>query len=208
MDPRTVELLNLELDGRIDAAGRAELDARLAADPAVREHRAQLHAMARALAEAPAPDLPPAFVEGVLQRARWRRPRAGAKRLWRAGLALAASVLAAVVVLRVVDPAVDVNGLSATLAPVTPTATVTRREDDVLAVTFDLPATPGDLVIECGPGAALRAKGDVALRIEGRRIVAPGVAGHASVEIAGATGTITATVIRDGIVTPVTIRSR
>ena len=209
MDSRAVELLNLELDGRLDAAARAELDARLAAEPALQTHRAQLHAVAQTLAAAPAPDLPPGFAERVLLRAGLpARPRRAPRRYARAGLALAASVVVAVVVLRFVEQESAREHLAATLAPAGPTVAVTPR-DDGLALAFELPAGPGDLVVEFDGAGLLSAKADHGgpARIAGRRIVVAGVGpGRTTLVVTGDVGDFKASLVRDGAVTGVTLQ--
>lgn len=212
MDARIVELINLELDGRLDAAGRAELDAALANDPAARARREQLRAVARALADAPAPALPPDFRDAVLRRLPQRsKPRPRVRYLWRAGLALAASVAAAVFVLRVVPhgPASAPEHLGATLAPATASVSVTPRPDG-LALDFALPPGPADLVIEF-PGSgvlAARVEGGPAPVVEGRRIVVSATGGRVTVQVAGDVKEFAANVVRDGVVMPVTVRAR
>ena len=59
IDPRTLELIHAELDDELDAAGRAELAARLAANPQARLQRDQWQRMAYSLARL-APVEPPA----------------------------------------------------------------------------------------------------------------------------------------------------
>ena len=195
MDARAVELINLDLDGRLDAAGRAELDTLLANDSAVRARHQQLRLVARALASAAAPDLPLDFRDSVLRQAQLRQRSngpAGLRRHWRGGLALAASVLAAVVVLRVAQQPVATDQVTGTLAPATPTVTAAPAADG-LALTFDIPAgPPGDLVIEFAGG---------------RRIVVADVGpGRRTVQVTGA-GDFSATLVRAGVVTPVARRS-
>jgi anti-sigma factor RsiW len=194
VDPRARELLNLELDDRLDAASRAELDALLAADDALRAHREQLHEVARALAAAPAPELPEGFRDSVLQQARWSQRSTGertTRRRWRQGLALAASVVVAVVLLRVVDePAGAPEHLAGTLAPA-PASVAAERTAGGLRLTFDIPAGPaGEIVIQFAGG--------------GERIVVPVAgAGRTIVQVAGNTGDFAATLVRDGVTTPI-----
>ena len=98
IDPRTLELIHAELDDELDSAGRAELAARLSADPQARIQREQLHRMAHSLARL-APVEPP-----VGLRQRWQpqnpvTPLASPRRLPRSrwvgrGLAIAAATLA------------------------------------------------------------------------------------------------------------------
>ena len=211
MDARVVELINLELDGRLDAAGRAELEAALSNDPAARARREQLRAVARALADAPVPSLPPGFREAVLRRLPQRSNRGiRARNAWRGGLALAASVVAAVVVLRVVQhgPAGTPEQLGATLAPPTASVAVTPRADG-LALDFALPPGPADLVIECAGAGPLAATADAgpAPMVEGRRIVVGATGGRLTLRVAGEVNEFKASLVRAGDVTPVTIRS-
>lgn len=212
MDARALELLNLELDGRLDGADRGELDALLAADPALQAHRAQLQRMAHTLAQAPAPDVPPDFADGVLRCARLpSRPRRAPRRgRWRGGLALAASVLVAVVVLRVAEqqPAPGPEHLSGALAPAQPTVIAAPRAGG-LALTFQVPNGPADLVIEfegAGPLSATAQTGP-APRVEGRRIVVGAVeAGPTTVVVTGDLGAFQANLVRNGAVTSITVR--
>lgn len=219
MDPRTVELINLDIDGRLDSTGRAELEALLMADPAVRTHQAELRAVARVLASAPAAELPAGFRDSVLQRARLPQRntvrRVLGYRQRRAVLALAASVALAVVVLQVLkqEPIGSSDQLTGTLARATPSVTATPVPDG-LRLVFDLPAgAPANLIIDFGSGdQPLSAKTDAQFkpRIEGRRIVLTGAgAGRMTVLVNGnvAPGDFVATVERDGVVTQVTHRT-
>jgi len=97
IDPRTLELIHLELDGELDGAQRAELDARCAADPAAREARDQLQRIGAALARLPSVEPPaglgrrwqggsPAAPVRLRTRPRWLRPAIG---LAAGGMALA-----------------------------------------------------------------------------------------------------------------------
>jgi len=211
MDARVVALMNLELDGRLDAAGRAKLEAALANDPAARSRREQLRAVARALADAPVPSLPPGFREAVLRRLPQRSNRVGrARRLWRGGLALAASVVAAAVVLQVVrhEPAGTPEQLGATLAPAT--ATVTPRPHPAgIQLGFALPAGPADLLIDFPGTGLLTATADrgPAPAVEGRRIVVRATGGRFTVQVAGDVQEFHAVLVRDGVVRPVTPRA-
>jgi hypothetical protein len=58
IDPRTLELIHAEVDGELDGAERAELEARCAADPAAREHREQWGRIHAALARLPSVEPP------------------------------------------------------------------------------------------------------------------------------------------------------
>jgi hypothetical protein len=211
MDARVVELINLELDGRLDAAARAELDAALVNDPAARARREQLRAVARALADAPVPSLPEDFREAVLRRLPQRSNRvARVRRAWRTGLALAASVVAAVVVLRLVpqgaEPAPD--QLSATLAPAKATVAVTRQHG-ALTLDFMLPPEKAELVIEVPGAGGLTATvfGAPEPAIDGRRIVIAASGGEVTVLVIGNANEFKASLVRGGAVTPVTVRA-
>ena len=212
MDARTLDLINLELDGRLDAAGRAELEAALANDPAARARREQLRAVARALADAPAPALPLDFRDSVLRRVPQRiNQRARTRRYWQGGLALAASVVLAVVVLRVVQhgPALTSEQLGATLAPATATVTAAPRPGG-LSLNFALPSEPSDLIIEAPGRGALTAfsDGSTAPIVDGRRIVVVAVGGRFTVHVSGDIENFSANLVRGGVVTPVTVRAR
>lgn len=214
MDSRAVELINLELDGRLDDAGRAELDALLASDSAVRARREQLRLVARALASTPAPELPLDFRDGVLRRAQLPQRSNRTRRYWRGGLALAASVLVAVVVLGVVQlQPVPPGQLTGAMAPSEPTVVATRGPQG-LELTFYVPAGPADIVIDVvgvagGDGAlAATTLNGTRPQIDGRRIVLPGVrAGQVTVILTGDVGGFTALLVRGNTVTPVTLRS-
>ena len=212
MDARVVELINLELDGRLDAAGRAELEAALSNDPAARVRREQLRAVARALADAPVPSLPADFREEVLRRLPQRSNRAArTRRFWRAGLALAASVVAAVVVLRLVPHGAEPGPgqLSATLAPAIATVTVTRQEG-ALTLDFMLPPQPAELVIEVPGAGGLSATvfGAPEPAIDGRRIVIAASGGEVTVLVMGNANEFKASLVRGSVVTPVTVRTK
>ena len=97
IDPRTLELIHVELDGELDGAQRAELEARLAADPAAREYREQWGRISGALARLPSVEPPaglgrrwqggsPAAPVRLRTRPRWLRPAIG---LAAGGMALA-----------------------------------------------------------------------------------------------------------------------
>ena len=210
MDSHVVELINLELDGRLDDAGRAELEAALANDPAARTRREQLRAVARALADAPAPTLPLDFRDGVLRNLPQRRP-ASRTRQWQVGLALAASVLVAVGVLNVAlqelgGPPEQVSG---TMAPATATVAVVRQPG-ALTLEFLLPLESAELVIEVpgtGPVSA-SVTGAAEPAIEGRRIVIASTGGEVLVLVVGNVNEFKANLVRGGVVTPVTVRTQ
>lgn len=212
MDVRAIELINLELDGRLDAAGRVELEAILANDPVARARREQLRAVARALADAPVPSFPEGLRDEVLRRLPQRSNRAQrVRRAWRTGLALAASVVAAVVVLRLVpqgtEPASD--QVSATLAPATPTVVATRQEG-ALTLDFTLPPGKADLVIDVPGAGGLAASvfGAPEPAIDGRRIVIAASGGEVTVLVMGNANEFNAHLDRGGVVTPVTVRAK
>jgi ferric-dicitrate binding protein FerR (iron transport regulator) len=196
MDPRGIELINLELDGRLDEAGREELARLLAAEPALAEHRQQLRELVLELRSAPAPALPADFRDQVLAKARLPQRNIRhlrARRAWRSGFALAASVLAVAVVLRFAGPTSAPDHLSGTLAPAVPSVSAETVADG-LKLTFDLPAgPPGDLVIDF---------------TDGRRIVMPRVqAGRTTVQVAGGAGDFSAVLVRGEVSTPVERRT-
>lgn len=93
VDPRVLELINAELDGELDPAQHAELEALLDADPAARVVREQWQRFAGALSKLPAVD-PPAGLGR-----RWQggspaapvQPASRPRRWLRPALALAAS---------------------------------------------------------------------------------------------------------------------
>lgn len=196
MNARGVELINLELDGRLDEAGRDELARLMAAEPALAEHRQQLRDLVLELRSAPAPELPADFRDQVMDKARLPQRNIRhlrTRRIWRGGLSLAASVLAVAVVLRFAGPGPAPDHLSGTLAPATPSVTAETVADG-LTLTFDLPAgPPGDLVIDF---------------TDGRRIVMPRVeAGRTTVQVAGGTGDFSAVLVRGEVSIPVERRT-
>jgi hypothetical protein len=76
-DEKLIELIHLDLDGQLDAAGQAELAERLAADPQARAHRDELARVAAALAELPQLEVPTGAVPSAAVLAwRPRRPKA------------------------------------------------------------------------------------------------------------------------------------
>jgi hypothetical protein len=98
VDPRALELIHAELDGELDAAQRAELEAIVAADPAARDYRDQWRRISGALSRLPEIE-PPAGLGRRWQgqapaapirirstRPRWLRPAIG---LAAGGMALA-----------------------------------------------------------------------------------------------------------------------
>jgi hypothetical protein len=211
MNARVVELLNLELDGRLDDAGRAELEAALTNDPAARVRREQLRAVARVLADAPVPALPPDFRESVLRLVPQRNNRRErARRYWRGGLALAASVVAAAVVLQVVrhGPPGAPEQFGATLAPATATVTARPRPGGV-DLEFALPPGPADLVVDFPGTGPLAASADPgrAPTVEGRRIVVAATGGRFTLRVAGDIHEFNAALVRDGVVKSVTSRA-
>lgn len=196
MNPRGIELINLELDGRLDEAGRDELARLMASDAALAEHRQQLRELVLELRSAPAPELPADFRNQVLDRARLPQRNIRhlrTRRVWRGGFALAASVLAVAVVLRFAGPGPAPDHLSGTLAPAVPSVS-TEAVADGLKLTFDLPAgPPGDLVIDF---------------TDGRRIVMPRVeSGRTTVQVAGGAGDFSAVLVRNGVSTPIEHRT-
>jgi len=57
--------LNALVDGELDAAAAAALDARLAADPALRTARDEISATSDAIVRLPRPELPPGFAQRI-----------------------------------------------------------------------------------------------------------------------------------------------
>lgn len=211
MDVRVVELLNLELDGRLDAAGIAELELALKNSPVARTRREQLRAVARALADAPAPAVPLDFRDSVLRHLPQRSNRVGRPRQrWQAGLALAASVLVAVGVLSVTrqDPGGPPEQVSGTMAPAAATVAVTRQPG-ALTLEFALPAQASELIIDLPGAGSLSASvtGAPEPAIDGRRIVIASTGGEVMVLVVGNVNEFKANLVRNGVVTPVTIRS-
>lgn len=212
MDAHIVELINLELDGRLDAAGRAELEAILTNDPAARARREQLRAVARALADAPAPAPPLDFRDGVLRRLPQRSNRAARWRhAWRGGLALAASVAVAVVVLRIAShgPPATPEQVAGTLAPASATVGVTRQQGS-LTLDFALPAEKSSLIIDLPGTGGLSATvfGAPEPAIDGRRIVIPASGGEVTVLVLGNVNEFSANLVRGDVVTPITVRAQ
>ena len=66
VDPRLQELLDAELDGALDAAAAAELEQRLATDPAARAARAELQRMHAELSGLPEQPVPPGLRAAIL----------------------------------------------------------------------------------------------------------------------------------------------
>lgn len=124
VDPRTLELIQAELDGELDAAGQAELSARLADDAEARVQREQLQRMAQTLSQL-APVEPPAGLSQRWQSARAVAPvtlRQPARRRWigRGGLAMAAATLLCALALGLSDMGrqqLDSRDLVGTLGP-------------------------------------------------------------------------------------------
>jgi hypothetical protein len=65
-DPRLTELIHAEIDGELDAQGRAELARRLLSDPEARAERDELHRVCSALDAVPEVDPPPGLKDNVL----------------------------------------------------------------------------------------------------------------------------------------------
>lgn len=217
MDSHTLELLNLELDDRLDAGGRIELEALLASDPALRTHREQLRGLATLLGDAPVPMFPAGFHAEVMRRAAPKFARRPARR-WpsqRTAWAMAASVVVALfgVVLIQNAPPTRPEQLIGTMSPVRmPSAkasVVVEANEPALVLLFRLSEAPAaDLVIEFPGDGALVATADrgPAPRVEGRRIVlsAPGSAPlRLRIEGADAAKGFQATLVNGGIRTPV-----
>ena len=111
IDPRTLELIHLEVDGELDGAERAELEARCAADPTARDYREQWRRIAGALARLPSVEPPaglgrrwqggsPAAPERLSAVPRRSAPHSARPRRWlRPALGLAAGGLALAIAL-------------------------------------------------------------------------------------------------------------
>jgi hypothetical protein len=130
---------------------------------------------------------------------------------WRVGLSLAASVVAAVAVVQLVPhgPSGRTEQMGATLAPANPRVSAVPWPGG-LVLDFVLPAGPSQLVIDLPGTGALSAavSGGPAPAVEGRRIVVAAAGGRFRVQVAGDVKEFTATLVRDGVVTPVTIQSQ
>lgn len=207
MDARVLELINLELDGRLDDAGRAELELVLKNSPAARTRREQLRAVARALADAPAPAVPLDFRDSVLRQLPQRSRRAPRYRL---GLALAASVLVALGALSLtrLELGGAPEGVSGTMAPAAATVAVTRQAG-ALTLEFALPLQASELIIDLPGAGSLSASvtGAPEPAIDGRRIVIASTGGEVMVLVVGNVNEFKASLVRGGVVTPVTVRS-
>ncbi|OGT60350.1 MAG: hypothetical protein A3E01_16130 [Gammaproteobacteria bacterium RIFCSPHIGHO2_12_FULL_63_22] len=152
IDPRTLDLIHAELDDELDAAGRAELSTRLAADPQARLQYDQLTRMAQSLARLP-PMEPPAGL-----RQRWQpsppapaplSPRVAAHRRWLGrGVALAAATLAVAFGLSFTDigrQSLDGQQLMGTMGSDTPAAS-----DSARIVPVEAPGLSGTVALEPG----------------------------------------------------------
>lgn len=152
IDPRTLELIHAELDDELDDAGRAELSARLAADPQARLQRDQLHRMAHSLARL-APMEPPAGL-----RQRWQSqptvpvplsPRAASHRRWLGrGIAMAAATLAVAFGLSLTDigrQSLDGQQLVGTMG-----GDSTLASDPARIVPVEAPGLNGTVALEPG----------------------------------------------------------
>ena len=207
MDARVLELINLELDGRLDAAGQAELELALKNSPVARTRREQLRAVARALADAPAPAVPLDFRDSVLRHLPQRSRRVPRYRL---GLALAAGVLVALGALSLtrVELGGAPEGVSGTMAPAGATVKATRQEG-ALTLSFELPPQAAELIIDLPGAGSLSAAvtGAPEPAIDGRRIVIAAAGGEVTVLVMGNVNEFKANLVRGGVVTPVTVRS-
>ena len=65
MNLRNLELINLDIDGRLGQSECDELEALLAADPIARTRHTELRALGSMLASVPDPKLPADFREAV-----------------------------------------------------------------------------------------------------------------------------------------------
>ena len=131
------------------------------------------------------------------------------RRVWRGGLAIAASVVAAVVVLQVAREEVAPAQVGATLAPIAATVSATRQER-AITLDFVLPPQQSELVIDLPGTGPLSATtfGASEPAIEGRRIVIAAAGGEVTVLVVGNVNEFKANLVRGDVVTPVTVRSR
>jgi len=177
-DERLTELINLDLDGVLDADGRAELERRLAADPAARARHAELAKVAVKLAGLTPLDPPRDAVPSAKVLA-WRPRRPGGT--WtRYAAALAAGVVVGAVGLSLyrLQPEglmVDSSEMAGTMARTGPASVlldtqtistpdlqgqVTLREADGLwVVEFDLRSDRPVTVVASYDGAEARLQG-------------------------------------------------
>lgn len=122
-EQRLVELIHAEIDGELDAAGRAELSQLLLADPDARQLREQMVALCHQLDALPQEEAPPALSDSVLrvldERGEFSRRARPAAQGWRyaamfaGGLALGA---AAFNLDRAQPPSTDFADLVGTMA--------------------------------------------------------------------------------------------
>jgi len=235
MNLRNLELINLDIDGRLGQSECDELEALLAADPIARTRHTELRALGSMLASVPDPKLPADFRENVMQQVQLRDRRAArllAGRPRRLAFALAASVVVAVLAFKVLDHDLKgtLEGLAGTLARPAPTDRgeppgVSSQDVASFAVqpvaggvvlAFDLPSgTLGDLVIDLS-AAKSGAKSivvppdqGITARVEPGRIVLPHVAGGTfKLRLAGSVtpGELAVVLVRDGVSHPVAQR--
>lgn len=215
MDPRARELLNLELDNRLDPAGRAELEGWLEREPNLRRYRNHLREVARALALAPTPPVPMSLRRAL---ATHFYPPAPRRRLPRGLLAMAASAVIVVGSLPFLLPLATgpASELAGTLAPARPTVEVSPVSGGLQLVLEVPPGVPGDVTVEFAdpragqPGALVAtADGAVRPRVDGRRIVLAGLApGRTILWVEGEVSAegMSATLVRGGGVTQFSFR--
>lgn len=183
IDPRTLELIHAELDDELDDAGRAELAARLAADPQARLQYDQLTRMAQSLARLP-PMEPPAGM-----RRSWQpqtsvpaplSARAASRRRWLGrGVAMAAATLAVAFGLNFTDigrQSLDSHQMMGTIGGDSPVSSDAARIVPVEAtglsgtVTLEPGKSGWDLVFDldtAGPVSVSATYDPAALRLEG-----------------------------------------
>ena len=175
-DPQQLALIHAEIDGELDAAGRAELARWVLADPEGRALREELRRLCAALDSLPAVDPPEGLRTSVLA----ALPPSYAERRqswtpgWRYAALIAGVVVAAAVVLQTVrgpGPAPsEVSGtISAPVATVLDTVQLANgpvsghvslyREPSGLGLRFDLVASSPIDVLVTGGGHTLRING-------------------------------------------------
>lgn len=149
IDPHVIDLINLDIDGALDAAGKAELRKALDADPAAREMDAELRRLAHVL-DTTVPVEPPRSLQPDIVAALPRPsvlPFGAAlrsRRLLPVRIAVAIAATLAIVFL-VAPSAFDnlgVRNLRGTMQQVSPasavTATITASDSDRTSVRLDL----------------------------------------------------------------------
>jgi hypothetical protein len=160
-DPRTIELINLEIDGALDATGRDQLRRLLEADPEARAMSADLHRLAHLLETTPPVEPPADFsaqVAGAVTASKVVpfRTRLGARRFL--PLQIAAAVAAGLLVVLLVRPSIFQNvhapTLQGTMRRVGPgrvTVSVMPAAAGLTAVTIEVPEPAGSIELGFDP---------------------------------------------------------